>query len=212
MDLKDVGTKGVSPAFRLAVRFAPYIYLSIRNYIRRPRLKISFRVKSVLFDKKDKSKAHYSFPCIVIENNSDTERVINPASIYINRESYSVCVQRNAVFSLCLEGTQENIKLHCLDPDNAVVFFQKNWLNISQDISPPIHVAAHGKTIFPLYPHKEGSHFIVSTFENSKLWFKSRKVSLRMKVNSVDVEYGIDRRQVYETVINWLAFGNAEAK
>ena len=95
---EDVFTKGLGPLLRLIARFVPYLFFSIRNYCRRPNLKLSFGQKHISFEDSNKTKHDYSFPCVIIDNPSNDEYKIAPSSIRINKETYSHCVQSNLIF------------------------------------------------------------------------------------------------------------------
>jgi hypothetical protein len=80
-----------------------------------------------------------------------------------------------------------------------------NWQAVVQNSASPLILGAHDKLILPLFLHRN-PHFIVDKFADSILWLPATKISVRLKINSVDAEYGIKRRSVYELAINWLGF------
>lgn len=100
----DMYTKGIGPALRL-IRFIPYIFLSIRNYLCRPKLKVSLSQKHILFEDSNSTQHDYSFPCIILENPTNTPYKIEAGSIKINRESYSGNVTSNPIFARCYRTT-----------------------------------------------------------------------------------------------------------
>lgn len=205
----DITTKGVGPLLRLFTRFMPYLYLSVTNYYRRPKkLKLNFGQKHFLFESASNIKHNYVFPCLIIDNPSDKQYRIAPDSIRINKETYSHCVQSNPIFSRCREGTKIELKLNCLDKKNLCSFFITNWQEI-QNIAPPLILDAHDKLVLPLFLHRD-PHFIVGKFADSLLWFPQTKISVRFRINSIDVEYGIKRLTVYESSINWLGFWDSK--
>ncbi|MFZ4124828.1 MAG: hypothetical protein ACOYJ2_01995 [Rickettsiales bacterium] len=201
----DIATKGIGPLLRLIIRFIPYLFFSVRNYCRRPNLKLSLSQKNFSFEDSNKTKHDYFFPCVIIDNPSNNEYTINPSSIRINRETYSGCVSSNPIFSRCREGTKAEVKLSCLDQNNLCSFYMNNWQAVVQNTAPSLKLGAHDKLILPLFFH-HNPHFIVDKFADSILWLPTTKISVRFKINSIDVEYGIKRRSVYELAINWLGF------
>jgi len=199
---EDVFTKGLGPLFRLIVRFVPYLFFSIRNYCRRPNLKLSFGQKHIVFEDANKTKYNPCFLSLFIENPSNNEFKIDVDSIRINREKYSYCISLNPFFMRCNEGTKPEVKLICLD--------QKTRQFILQNTATPLILGSHEKLTLPLFLYGN-PNFIVDRFADSILWLPRTKISVRLKINSIDTEYGINRRSVYELAINWLGFWDNNA-
>lgn len=208
MDVSDTLTKGFAPIARFIFKQLPYLsyfFASIKNYWQRPKLEISLRQTNFQFKDWNNATRDYSFPCIILKNKSKNDFKINPSSIRVNKETYSWCIQSNPIFLRCNDGTSGQKKLTCENTNSIFKFFHENWPQIAQNNAPSLLLPAHEQIFLPLFLYRQ-PHFILAKASDSKLWFSSRKICLKIQINSIDAEYGINRHRVYENIINWLSF------
>jgi len=188
MDQLTITAKSIN--FLTKARKPLYLFSKkLLNYVRRPKLRLSVKSQDVWFSN-NSDKFHFPYLCIHIENITKNGLYLNLNRIYINNEKYQG--QKPLVD---FDDSESRI---CLE-------FKNRWVEIGHD-TEKFFLKPFGTEILPLKPVLGGSHTITSINNQSLLFFNKSKICLFFEINNKTHAYGINRKAMYEKLINYLAF------
>lgn len=188
-------TKIVSNSYLLIKKFGP----TAKNYYRRPKIDLCFQQKIIEICKNKASIEHVSYPSLIIKTKKDIQIDIN--SIKINNESYSCIVSRDPNYLNQKNSSKNPVKI---ENNRIMHFMSNNWLKLTQG-SCLFQVHAYEDEVFPIYINKNISHQLFKQPKKNKIFGSKKKLTVSLKIDGNEYQYGIDLIEVSKVIINNLS-------
>lgn len=180
-----------------AIKFLPKQFLRIWNYFRRPKLRCSLRYTHVECRDHESRQVLPSFPGIRIHNAGSSDLTFDLGRFFVNGESLTYLIQQNTYYCRTLEQTKDELKLKT---DNELfTVFRENWTSVKFFKLP-----AHQHFDIPLYPKKVNEATWFKVINESRVFSPSKKIVLRVGVNSEDYDYAVRRMDFLKMLFNSL--------
>lgn len=179
------------------IKFLPKQLLRVWSYFRRPKLRFSLRYTHVECRDYESRRVLPSFPGIRIHNAGSSELTFDLGRFFVNGESLTYIIQQNIYYCRTLEQTKDELKL---STENQIfTVFRENWTSAKF-----LKLPAHQHFDVPLYPKKVNETTWFKVINESRVFFPSKKIVLRVGVNSEDYDYAVRRMDFLKMLFNSL--------
>jgi hypothetical protein len=178
------------------------IYSFLRKIINlcRPQLIIKYKTKSIKFTLPNNDTYVDDYFCIYVTNNSNKSLSLNLRGLKINSNLYQASLQGDTNFLRLNPASKEPFKA-C---NNYIyMHYHKHWEEI-HDGACTLKLDPGGRHIFPL--SRDGISNVEQRDINTLLFFDKKKVTVSINCNNRRYDYGLNRLEIYERLINHLNF------
>lgn len=193
-------------AINFLIKLIPFLHqfcLKIGNLLFRPKIRLEFRKLAIVFTATNNQEHHYNYPCFTLKNMTKRILYIKASHVTINKMTYHGALQFDNNFS----RLNPKSTTHYIDCKNDIYkYYKENWGSIVENNGYIELKSFPTKLIFPVNPYKGSAHIFTDKKQKAKLFFPSNKIILTLEINDKLWEYGLSRKDVYESLINYLAY------
>ncbi len=198
MPINDHITLPLSIVFS-ALKIIPNTYKTLRNYWKRPKLKLGISHIHIDFLNHSAQIESPNFVAITLENLGAKDLHVDLDKLNINGTSLASIISHNNYFSRTSDGTKLDYKLTTENP--LLNLFREKWRQ-----SKFIKIGAYEKLDLPFYPKGMEDSLYFKELKDANIFLPKKKFVLSITINSGNYYYAVDRYDLLKAIVNNLVY------